>query len=290
MDFIIAFIFIFFVLILGICPFFLTYQLSNLIHFFMYRVFGYRKKVIIENLKKCFPEKNDIEIKSLLPSIYRNLTDNILEGIKAFTMTRKQIVNRHKILNPEILKDYYESGQSIIAVTGHYCNWEWGSISANLQTDHTVVGFYKQLNNKWIDSFVRWSRTRSGTKMASIKETTLTFNTLKNTPTIFLMAADQSPGKKLKNKAYWINFLGRDTAFLHGPEKHAMSNNYPVMYIDVQRKKRGYYTVELSVIADNPLKLNDGEITSRFAKKLESTIYKDPANWLWSHKRWKLSR
>ncbi|MCK5169427.1 MAG: lysophospholipid acyltransferase family protein [Bacteroidales bacterium] len=290
MNLLLAFIFSIFVFLLGLFPFFLLYQLSNLLYLFIYLIFGYRKKVIIQNLKKCFPEKNDKEIKKLLPAIYKNLTDNIVEGIKAFTMARKQIIKRHKIINPELLKNYYESGQSIIAVTGHYCNWEWGSLSASLQTDYTIVGLYKPLSNKWIDSFMRWSRARCGTKMVSINETTSTFKALKNTPTAFLMAADQSPGPKYKDNAYWINFLGIDTPFLHGPEKHARANNYTVMYIDVQRKKRGYYTIELSVLADKPSELEDGEITSRFANKLESVIYKEPANWLWSHRRWKLSR
>ncbi len=290
MNLLLAFIFIIFVLLLGLFPFFLLYQLSNLLYLFIYLIFGYRKKVIIQNLEQCFPEKSDTEIKKLLSAIYKNLTDNIVEGIKAFTMTRKQIVKRHKVINPEIINNYYKSGQSIIAVTGHYCNWEWGSLSASLQTDYNVVGLYKPLSNKWIDSFMRWSRTRCGTTMASINETTSTFKKLENTPTVFLMAADQSPGPKYKDKAYWINFLGRDTAFLHGPEKHAKTNDYIVVYIDVQRKKRGYYTIELSVLADNPTTLKDGEITNRFAKKLESVIYKEPANWLWSHRRWKLSR
>ncbi len=290
MNLVTAFIFIIFVIILGLFPFFLIYLLSNLLHFFLFRVFAYRKKVIINNLKKCFPDKSQIEIKKLLPPIYRNLTDNIIEGLKAFTMTQKQIIKRHKLLNPELLDKYFESGQSIIAVTGHYGNWEWGSLSASLQSKYNVVGFYKTLNNKWIDSIIRWSRTRCGTTMASITETTLIFNKNKNTPTVFLMAADQSPGKKYKNKAYWLNFLGQDTAFLHGPEKYAKSNNHPVVYIDVQRRKRGFYTVELSLLADNPTELNDGEITSRFAKKLESVIQNNTANWLWSHNRWKLSR
>ena len=290
MNILIAILFIIFIFIFGLIPFFLLYQLSNLFYLFIYQIFGYRKKVIIKNLKNCFPEKNDKEIKKILPAIYMNLTDIIVEGIKAFTMRPTQIVRRHKILNPELLKEYFKSGKSIIAVTGHYCNWEWGSLSASLQTDYKVVGLYKPLSNKWIDSFMRWSRTRCGTAMASISETTSTFKALKDTPTVFLMAADQSPGNKYKDKSYWLNFLGLDTAFLHGPEKHAKANNYTVMYIDVQRKKRGYYTIELSVLADNPSELKDGEITSRFAKKLESVINNQPANWLWSHNRWKLSR
>lgn len=290
MNIFLALIFIVFVIIFGLFPFFLLYQLSNLFYIFLYPVFGYRKKVIVENLEKCFPEKDKNEIKNFLPAIYKNLTDNIVEGIKAFTMSRIQIIRRHKILNPELLTKYFESGQSIIAVTGHYCNWEWGSLSASLQTNYNVVGFYKPLSNKLIDSFMRWSRTRCGTILASINETSATFESLKNTTTAFLMAADQSPGPKYKDKAYWINFLGRDTAFLHGPEKHAKANNFPVIYIDVQRKKRGFYSIELSEIAGKPIELPDGEITLRFAKKLESVIYKEPSNWLWSHRRWKLSR
>ena len=290
MDLLIAIIFFIFIFLIGLFPFFLLYQLSNLLYLFVNLIFGYRKKIIIQNLKGCFPEKSEKEINKILPAVYKNLTDNIVEGIKAFTMSRKQIVKRHKVINPEIINDYYKSGKSIIAVTGHYCNWEWGSLSASLQTEYNVVGLYKPLSNKWIDSFMRWSRTRCGTTMASINETTSTFKKLDNTPTIFLMAADQSPGNKYKDKAYWIDFFGRDTAFLHGPEKHAKANNYVVAYIDVQRKKRGYYTVELSILADKPSELKDGEITYRFAKKLESVIHSEPANWLWSHRRWKLSR
>ncbi|HAF28765.1 MAG TPA: hypothetical protein DCG75_06925 [Bacteroidales bacterium] len=290
MNIILAFIFIVFVFVLGLFPFFLLYQLSNLLYLFLYPIFGYRKKVIVQNLKDCFPEKSDIEIKKLLPPIYKNLTDNIVEGIKAFTMTRKQIVKRHIILNPEIIEPYFNSGKSIIAVTGHYGNWEWGSLSATLQTDYTIVGLYKTLSNKWIDSFMRWSRSRYGTILAPINKTALIFKNLKDTPSVFLMAADQSPSRSQKESAFWINFLGRDTAFLHGPEKYARANNYPVVYIDVQRKKRGYYTIELSILTDKPTELEEGKITTLFANKLESVINKEPANWLWSHRRWKLSR
>lgn len=290
MNVIVAFVFFIFVFIFALLPFFLLYLLSDLLAFLFCRVFGYRRKIVIKNLKLCFPDKSEKEINRLLPKIYRNVSDNILEGIKAFSMTRKQIVKRHKIINPEVLNDFYESKKSIIAVTGHYGNWEWGSLSPGLQTDFKIVGLYKPLSNKLIDMFVRWSRERFGTVLGSIKETSEIFKNHQNEITSFLMAADQSPGKKYLKSAYWINFLGRDTAFLHGPEKYAKTNNYPVIYIDVQRKKRGYYEIELSILAQNPQELEDGEITTRFAQKLESVILSNPANWLWTHNRWKLSR
>jgi KDO2-lipid IV(A) lauroyltransferase len=290
MKVITAVLFFIFIWLFALIPFFLLYQISNVFYWLLYHVFGYRKKIILKNLTECFPTKSEKEIKALLPSVYKNITDNILEGIKAFTMTSKQIVKRHKIVNPEIFEDYFKKGQSIIAVAGHYGNWEWGSISASLQTNYNMVALYKPLSNKLIDNFIRKSRQRSGTVLASMFETSETFKKYKDTPSVFLMAADQSPGRKYIEKAHWINFLGRDTAFLHGPEKYAKNNNYPVMYVDVQRIRRGYYEIELSILADKPMELKDGESTARFAKKLESIIYTEPVNWLWSHNRWKLTR
>ena len=104
------------------------------------------------------------------------------------------------------------------------------------------------------------------------------------------MAADQSVSAEYKDKEHWIQFLNRDTPFLHGMEKHSRNNNLPVIYADVQRVKRGFYTIELSVLTMNPLELDDGVLTELYARKLESVILKKPEDWLWSHRRWKITR
>jgi KDO2-lipid IV(A) lauroyltransferase len=161
---------------------------------------------------------------------------------------------------------------------------------ASLQTDFNVIAFYKKLNNKYTDKFARWSRSRFGTTLASINETSLTFEKNKDIKTLFLMAADQGMPKEFSSRAFWIQFLNHDTPFLHGMEKHSRLNNLPVIYIDVQRIKRGYYTVELSVLTTKPLELKEGALTEMYARKLESIILNKPENWLWSHNRVKLSR
>jgi len=104
------------------------------------------------------------------------------------------------------------------------------------------------------------------------------------------MAADQGMPKKFAERAYWVQFLNRETAFLNGMEKHANLNNLPVVYMDVQRIRRGYYTIELSVLTTKPGELEKGALTEMYARKLESIILKKPENWLWSHRRWKYSR
>jgi Kdo2-lipid IVA lauroyltransferase/acyltransferase len=285
-----ALLFFISVLFIGLLPVPLIYGFSNLFRFIIFRFIGYRRDVVKKNLISSFPGIPDEELKRITYLFYKNLADILIEGIWAFTISRKQLLNRYRIINPEVIEPYADSGQSIIGVTGHYTNWEWGSLSASLQTDFKVVAFYKPLNNKYIDKFVRWSRSRFGTSLAAINETTITFEKCKNTKTLFLMAADQGMPKKISEKAYWVQFLNHNTPFLHGMEKHACLNNLPVIYINVQRVRRGCYSVELSVLTEKPSELEKGALTEMYARKLESVIIKKPENWLWSHNRFKLAR
>jgi len=224
----------------------------------------------------------------LVNKFYKNLADILIEGIKGFTLNTQNLLKRHKIVNPEILDLYFQKGQSIIGVLGHYNNWEWGSLSAATQLKHKIIALYKPLSNRHIDRFVRKIRARYGTTLASIYETSRTFEANVNKTVLFLLVADQSPSNV--RKSYWIEFMGRNTPFLHGPEYHAKKNNLPVFYIDIQRIKRGYYEVEFSLLAENPDNLANGEITYRYAKRLEEQIRKNPSSWLWTHRRWKHER
>jgi KDO2-lipid IV(A) lauroyltransferase len=278
------------IIFIWLLPVPVLYGFSDFIRFIVFRIFGYRLEVVKKNLKGSFPDKTEKELNKITQLFYKNLADIFIEGIWAFTMSKKQIRKRYHIINPEILEPFSNCDQSIIGVTGHYSNWEWGSLCANILTEFKIVAFYKRINNRYIDNLVKRNRSRFGTTLASINETSLTFEKYKGIKTIFLMAADQGMPKKFVDKAFWIFFLNRDTPFLHGMEKHSRQNNLPVIYLDVQRVKRGYYTVELSILTDRPLDLQVGKLTEMYARKLESVIIKKPENWLWSHRRWKLTR
>jgi KDO2-lipid IV(A) lauroyltransferase len=289
MNFILATLLIFFIFLIGIIPFFIIYPFADLMNFFLFHVFKYRKKVIYDNLIKSFPNIEIEQINEIFKLSYKNLTDILVEGIKGFTMTKGQVRRRHIIVNPEIIEPYYKAGKSVIALPTHYGNWEWGALSPGLFIkDFKIVGFYKKFTNPYVDKFMRKNRSRTGVELISIRETSATFEKLKNVPTIYIMAADQSPSNK--DKAYWVDFLGRETAFLHGPEKHARNRDIPLVFVDIERVKRGYYELTLSLLADNPTELEEGEITRKYAKMLENQINRKPENWLWSHRRWKLSR
>ena len=284
-DLLLTFVFIVFVFVIGILPFRVLYFFSDIIYFILYYIAGYRKSVVSDNIRKSFPDKSEEKIKRLIKLSYKNLADVIVEGFKAFTMSDRQIRERHKVLNPEILNEIENNKRGIIATPCHYGNWEWGAMSPRLYFDHQVVAFYKPLNNPKINRFVNKNRSRTGSLLISIYKTAETFKKFTDQKVIYVMAADQSPSNV--KKAFWVNFLGRETAFLHGPELYAKKYNYPVIFTDIQRVKRGYYELWLSVISDNSADCADQEITTRYAKKLEEAILNKPENYLWSHKRWK---
>jgi KDO2-lipid IV(A) lauroyltransferase len=272
----------------GIMPFRALYLFSDAMFFVIYHVIGYRRNVVLINLSSSFPEKNAVEINSLSKKFYQHLCDITLESIKGFTMSPQEIVCRHRILNPELADYHFDKGVSTISVPAHYNNWEWGSLSPGLQLKYPIVGFYKCLSNKQVDIFVKAHRARFNTRLAALKETSGTFKDLSDIPHAYIMASDQSP-TNLK-ECYWIDFMNQETAWLHGPEKYARRYNFPVIYVDIQKVKRGFYELKLVLLTEDPSSLPEGEITRLYTQHLEKSILNEPAYWLWSHKRWKHKR
>ncbi len=288
MQYILYIIFLISIYFIAIIPFWILYPFSNFIAFLFYHIFKYRKKVILNNLRNSFPEKTEKEIISIAKKTYQNLSDIIVESIKTFTMTTKSVTKRFKVINPEILDTYHQKGQSIIGVTGHYGNWEWGAMAGSLQIKHRAIAIYKPLSNKYIDNFIKRTRAENGTLLKSIYKTSETFENFKNQTCIFLLVADQSPSST--RKAIWVDFFNQDTACLHGPEKYATSYNYPIVFLNLQRVKRGHYELRIDKLIEDPSILKEGEVTKLYMNKLEETIRKKPEDWLWSHKRWKRTR
>ncbi len=269
-------------------PFRLLYGLADLVFYIVYYIVGYRKKVVFRNLRNSFPRKTEKEIGRIARAFYHHLSDLLIESMKAFTMPEEQVVKRYRYLNTAFLEDLYHQGKSVICVAAHYGNWEWGGVASGTQLLHKPVGFYKPLSNRYIDRYVRKTRVKGRSELAPITQTAETFRRPYDEPVIFYMVADQSPSST--RLAIWVDFLNQDTATLHGPEKYARVCEMPVVYAVSRKIKRGYYEVDFKMLEPDPSETKTGGITRRFMKLLEEDIVREPRYYLWSHRRWKLSR
>ncbi len=269
-------------------PFFMLYALSDFAFFMMFYVVGYRKAVVYKNLQNSFPEKTEKELKFLQKHFFKHLCDLMVESIKGFTISEKQIMQRVKFKNNEILDQFFDQGKSVIVVTGHYNNWEMVGTASGKGIQHQPLGIYKPLSNKFFDRKMRVSRERHGLIMVPMKETVDSLEKDYGRPAALLFAADQTPSNV--SKCYWMMFLNQETPVFYGPEKIAKDFDLPVVYSSMYKRRRGHYDVVHQVITENPSAAHYGEITQRHVKILEEDIKLAPQYWLWSHKRWKHKR
>lgn len=275
-----------FIYLLAIAPFSVLYAFSDFFYHVL-KLTGYRRKVVLKNLRNSFPEKTEAEIEVIAVSYYRYLCDLILETLKTLRMTAEETQERVTFHKTEWLEKLYQERKSIIIVMGHYGNWEWAGPSFTLNTKFQLVVIYRPLSNPYFEKMMVGMRTRFGTKITPVNQTLrdMVANRKDITATAFI--ADQTATPK---NAYWTTFLNQETAVFTGPEKLAKKFNYPVVYMKVERPKRGYYEVTPELLFENPASTADDEIAEVFTKRVERDIITNPSIWLWSHRRWKHKR
>jgi KDO2-lipid IV(A) lauroyltransferase len=275
------------ILPLSLLPYPLLYLLSDIIFLIMYRVIGYRKEVVFTNLKNSFPNKSKQELKKIMSDFYRHLCDIIMESVKGFTISEKQLRKRLIIKNPEFSNYFADKRQSIIFVGGHYNNWEICAQAFAMYSNHKCIGIYKPLSNAFINDKIYTSRSKYGMHLISMKQTKKSFED-GDEPKAIVFGSDQNPANP--KRAHWVQFLNQDTGVLFGVERYAKEYDWPVVFVSISKAKRGYYEVEYSLVTDNPNEEPHGKITEDFTKRLEQDIINQPQYWLWSHKRWKHKR
>jgi KDO2-lipid IV(A) lauroyltransferase len=260
--------------------------LSSLTAFVLYRVIGYRRKMIEHNLAICFPDKDQAWVHHTTKEFYSNLGDIITESIQSFSISKNAAIKRVHALNPEVLKELYDKGKSVILTGGHYVNWEAMTLLGD-RVDHEIYALYKPLKNVFMDNKVQSSRGKFGTHMISVKDYRRYFVDLQERPKLFIFGIDQSPRK---GKGIWMDFLNRETLVFTGPERLAKEFDLAVVMGRMSRIEKGRYELRYELLTKDPKSTSENEITLATNKDLEEQIIENPSGWLWSHNRWKHKR
>ena len=286
-DFTQYIVYLFFRLFLALFRWFpmrLFYVLSDLTFFILYKAIKYRRAITYDNLRKCFPEKDDGWIESTACKFYHNLSDILVESLKGFSLSQKELSSRFKLANPEVFYEIEQKYPEIIVASAHCGNWEWGALLIPLLLKYHTYGIYKPLSNRFIDDYLKKHRALWGMHLVSVTQTGFMFRNSAERRAYFFLS-DQYPGKG--RKVVEVVFLGRPTLWLGGVEKYARRFRIPVYYFGIRRLERGRYEVFAEQISSNPHQSEFGEITRNYVRILEQEILNHPDNWLWSHRRWK---
>lgn len=276
-----------FIYLISLSPFWLIYGLSDLVYLLLYYLIGYRKEVVHTNLKNSFPDKSEKELLSIQKSFYKYFCDLVFETLKSLTISSKSLEKRVKFDDVKLFQEFAEKDQSVIIAMGHFGNWELGGARFALEPIHRLYVIYHPLHNKYFNSLIVKMRTRLGNGLYPMKESIKQILANRNALTATAFIADQTPSPK---GAYWTTFLSQDTPVFTGMGKISNKLNYPIIYVGIERIKRGSYEMKAELLIENPKELQAEEVVEQFTRRLEQDIQRVPHIWLWTHRRWKHKR
>jgi len=275
--------------IMTLLPLRIIYVFSDLLFVLLYYFPGYRRKAVETNLRNSFPGKSDKERSFIAKKYYRHLCDLIFETLKLTHIGKKEHMERMRLTNPELLEKYFDEGRDVVVVLGHYGNWEWLNILP-LYTRLRNVPIYKPLHNKYFDRFMlnlRKTNDCDPTPMANVIREIIS-NRKKNRRALYGFMTDQTP--PIEEIRYWTTFLNQDTPVYLGAEKIAARYDMAIVFFNIQKVKRGYYTFTAETLFEHAAGVPEDMITGAHVRRLEEIILDKPEFWLWSHRRWKHKR
>jgi len=277
---------------LSLLPLPVLYALSDLLYVLVYYVIKYRKQVVLLNLRHAFPEMSEPEIQQVSKNFYRQFMDVVVEILKLHTIKADEMRRRIVFEKQELMDNFVRQGKPVIVMGSHACNWEWMLSAAAVQFSCPAEGVYKPLNNVFFEAFMLETRSRLGGRLIKMKDTLRDFAAKRQEPRVVALLSDQTPMRH--EITFWTQFMHQETPFYTGAEKLANRFNYPVLFLDAKRTSRGHYTITFELISDgSPVDASatgDHYITETFARKLEAALRHAPADYLWTHKRWKHRR
>ena len=270
----------------ALMPHFVRHHIfGSICHFLLCYVLRYRRKVIMGNLRRSFPDKTEAELQKICRATYRNLSEQIVNTISQAGVSEQTLFRRMVVKNADLTREQI-ADRSAILLTAHYGSWEAGSTVSLVLPDQTFVAVYHKITNPIIDELLKRIRTHKNVELVDMKRTMRHFlDNRHKRPMAMGLIADQNP--VLRANMRWYRFLHQWTAFFEGGEVLALKYNLPVYYFSQRRISAGHYEGTFTLIHDGNTPIAEGEITERYVRLLENDINAHPEMWMWSHRRWK---
>jgi Kdo2-lipid IVA lauroyltransferase/acyltransferase len=279
----------FLVIFIRILPLFLVRRVAVIISYFLFYGIGYRKKVMMENLKNAFPEKSPKELKKIAFGSIKSFFICMLEVLWLPNLSRKKLFNICKFKNPEVLESVLKKNKGIILITGHFGNWEYLGHAVASKYNKPFPAIAKAMRNKYVNNYLEKVRQKFGNYPAYMDTGIKDFYKTLLSGGIVAMVADQSAPQE----SIYINFFGRPASTFQGPAVFSLKSKASVLFTLAIRDKNYNYDIIFEEIDYSDIqKFNDDnifEFTRRHVELLEKYIRMYPDQWLWSHKRWKHS-
>lgn len=282
----------------GKLPLRALYGIGNAVAWFMRSVLNYRKNVIYTNIARAFPDSTYEFVEDLAKQYYSRMGNIMAETIwfggcrRNGRRLRKQKI--YEYTNPELLIEANRE-RGVMLMKGHNGNWELLGgmyeycydirLHEHISSDRVYVA-YRAMSGKVSDMVFKENRRAPQPEYDGLVEDTKILRHAiahRNERPVYILNADQYPYMACH---YVGRFLNQPTEGMLGGFALAAKLGFAVLYMSDERISRGHYRITFKVLSDNAEGQDPQKLMRAFYDLLEADIRKDPANWLWSHKRW----
>lgn len=254
----------------------------------MARALPIRRRVILENLTRAFPDWSGDRRRELLPHIYQHMVASALETLALPRMSREDL--DAAIIKPiegwERMEGLRQAERGFIVVTAHLGNFEWsgaymGSIERKLAT------IAKPMHNPWMEEHQARERERRGNKLFSTRRGAHRIVAHLKAGGMLVILADQNA----RRVGIHVPFFGHPASTFEGPALMAYRLDLPILPVWSYRTQEGRirWKIDEPIMPDRTAG-RDAEVerlTRLHVERLEEAIHEDPAQYWWFHQRWK---
>jgi len=263
----------------------LSGRLAAAVGRFAYRRLGVRRRVVEEQLRHAFGDRDERWIRDVATAAYEHLGQEAMMLLRLSRLGRDEVIAATEVVGLEALRAAVESGAGAVLVTGHLGNWEIGGASVAARGVPLDVVAQRQANPH-TDRLINRARERLG--MTVIRRggaTKAALRSLRQGRAVALVA-DQDA----RSRGVFVPFFGRPASTHRGPAVLASRTGAPVFMGTAVRRADGGYRVTIRPVpmpvADDPEEQAD-RLTADLAAALESAVREEPGQYLWHHRRWK---
>lgn len=263
--------------------------LGGALYYVLCYIVRYRRALIVRQIADSFPEKSEREVEAICKEFYGHLAEVIMATISLAGITDQQRRQAISWSIPDSVREAVKD-RHFVVLASHHGFWEYAQYIAMVMPGYCEVGAYHPLSNELFDELFIHLRTFEDIVPVPSARFLRYFIEHKDTgvngkPMILGLASDQNAPPK--GEIHWFDFLNRPTLFFSGGEQLAMKFNLPVVYFSLKRTGMGKYHCDVVLLHDGRSPVEKNQIMEQYVRLLEDDIRRDPARWMWSHRRWK---
>lgn len=263
-------------------------KFANLLAIIFFYVIPIRKSVVIENLKKAFPEKSEKDIKNLAFKNFVSVGITFMEIMAFQKMHKAEILALSTINNLHLANEKIQNGKGVILLTAHIANWELGALFMGLVLDKQINVLVKKQRNRLVANWMSDIREKFTNKEVplgvSVREL---YKTLVQGGIVGIVGDQRAK----KEDGVVVNFFNQPTFTFQGFAALGIKNKIPILVVLAERLTNGKYLIDITEIHyDNLPDTNSEkirELNQRYMNILENKIRENPEQWLWMHNIWK---